>query len=231
MPLARLLEYLEHFKNLVPDADKLHLIGVEEGSTQPAFFVEPDYEETFRYEIVRASEGTGVDSQNKAFVQINYMADEDGFPAKIEGPNGKNIIQFPGARRPIDSDLIAVGGVKEHTTIFATPFKVGKKQASSTKYDIWLTDLKTGAAVPKARAPLEVGIQMGAHLERPLAVNGVVEMMRLHDGNWSIAAFEITGFKEFAPSPVSDTFEAINNIEFEWPSDLQQKLEKLRNNH
>lgn len=228
MPFDRLLEYLMQFKRLIPNASKIHLIGVEEGSTKPAFNVDYDYEDTFNSEVHRAASGKGTEIQSSAVVELNHYAFEDKHPVQLFNPQGAEIIVFPGAKRPDQDSDSSISGVKERMTIFAHPYKAGKKTPTSGRYQVWMTDLKSGLTVPKTFAPEDLGQQLWAHMERDAAVSGIADMIRSEDGKWSVEGFTITGLQEFSPKKPNETFDSISQIKHDWHEDLQDRISKHR---
>lgn len=228
MPLGRLLTYLKQFEKLFSNPDKVHLLSVEKGSAMPAFYVESDFEHVFEEDAIKASKGLGNETQNAAYREINFLAGEDNTTAKIEGPDGAEIVPFPGVSRPIEKEPNIIEGIKERTTIFATPFKLGKPTPKGNQYQVWLTDLKTGLTIPKAFTDADIGIRMGAFLEQEISVNGVAQYSRSESGVWSVARFDITGFEPFKVRKSADTFKALKNVDYDWPDNIHAVLDKLR---
>lgn len=228
MPLGRLLEYLDSFRKLVSDDTKVHLVDIDDGSTKPAFLVDPDYADTFRRELLDTSNGIGSDKQIAAFNELNYLSAEDGKPSQVQGPDGRNVIEFPGAARPVKNDHGTISGIKKATTIFAIPYKVGRKKANSQKYDIWMTDVKNGQVIPKVTASVEIGVRLGAFLEQSLSVTGNAELERSADGEWRVASFDVIGFDPFDLKPANDTFSSFKGVAHSIPEDIQDRLSRLR---
>lgn len=228
MPLGRLLEYLESFRKLVSDDSKIHLVDIEDGSTKPAFLVDPDYVDTFHRELLSASRGVGPEKQIAAFNELNYLSDEDGKASQVQAPDGRNVIEFPGAPRPISNNQNTITGVKKAMTIFAIPFKAGRRKANSQKYEVWMTDVKNGQVIPKVTASVDVGVRIGAFLEQSLSVSGNAELERSAEGDWRIASFEIVGFDPFTLKPANDTFDSLKGVATSIPEDIQDRLSRLR---
>lgn len=228
IPLGRLLSYLQEFKKLLPHPDHVHLVGVEDGSTMPAFYIEPQYQIHTVEQLIKIEKGNGTQVQQNAYAEIGYLADEDG-AAQVSflQPDGNNIINFPRKTRPAPNEELVIKGVKEPLTIFASAFKTGRPRQNTQKYEAYFTDMKNGDSI-KASMSVELGIELGKVLETELSVTGVASWSRSESGEWSIASFEVSSFEEFKPRRLEDTFLLIKERANHIPDDIYERLEKHR---
>lgn len=228
MPLVRLLKYLAQFEKVLPHPEKVHLVGVEEGSTRPAFYIEPNYESQTVNRLGLIALGHGTADEKRAYAEIQHLAAEDEADGvDFASPNGAVIINFPKKLREEEPQQLVVEGVKQKLTIFATAFKAGRSNPKSQKYDAWFVDMKDGATI-RAEMSIELGLRLGKKLEEELSVSGDAVWNRDEKGQWKIQCFSITNFEEFQPKSPADTFSDLEAIESAFPEDVQDRLKQHR---
>jgi hypothetical protein len=219
-PMARLLEYLTDLAELLGHKESVHLITVEDGSTQPLIYYDALEEGRIFNRVRGAVSGTGHPDAIKAFQSIDRRLKRDNGSGRLVNGSAE-LADFPGVRQPRPE---AYPKIREHGSIVGKLRRVGGK---GTTIPIWIerADRKmfyceTSEYLSKQLSDLYLEI---------VRVHGIGTYTRDEDGVWEQENFTI---KSFDPEPLADesiiaTLDKLRAIEGNEWNDVKDPLAEL----
>src|SRR5947209_14902035 len=113
--MARLALYLLDLAQLLGHRDSVHLVAVEDGSTQPVIYVDADEESRVTERVRHAQRGVGPRDANWAYKKIDTKLRKDNASATIINVSKKaEVLEFPGIKTNLPQ---AYGPIKEKASL------------------------------------------------------------------------------------------------------------------
>jgi hypothetical protein len=227
MPLARLVLYLTDLAQLLGHRESVHLISVEDGSTQPVIYVDSDEESRIINRVRTAQRGMGPLDANRAYRKIDRKLREDNAVARILDTAQKaEIIEFPGKRTDLPQ---AYGPIREKASIVGELMRVGGLRPEMVPVHIQRAD----EVIFYCDASQHIARDLGPLLYRHIRVHGLATYSRGREGLWTVDRFRI---QSYDPEPLSEesfsaTIEKLRGVpgnEWAQMADPLQELYKLR---
>jgi hypothetical protein len=223
IPMARLAEYMAVLAKMMGEAERVHFVAVEEGSTILAHQVEPEAipKVQDRLDSVRRGEKQG--EPFKAFEELNRFLEKDNAQGMLyEGE--AEVIPFPGVKR---EKPITYKGIKQAGSLDGVLFRVGGRD--KTAHATLVDDDRSYSC----ELPWEIAREIARHLAGPvLRVHGTGRWNRTEEGCWELQIFRVQSFDVLNDAPLPTIMEALKAIPGnEWfnMEDPHQALAELRN--
>jgi hypothetical protein len=227
IPLARLVLYLTDLAQLLGHRESVHLISIEEGSTQPVIYVDPEEESRVINRVKTAQRGMGPRDANWAYKKIDRKLRQDNAVASILDTAKKTeIIEFPGRRTDLPQTY---GPIRERASIVGQLMRVGGLRPERVPIHIQRSD----EAIFYCDASQVVARELAPLLYRYVRVHGLATYSRGKEGLWTVDRFKI---QSYDPEPLSEerfsaTMEKLRAIpgnEWAQMADPLNELYKLR---
>lgn len=206
LPMARLAEYMAELARLYGDQDQVHFDRLEPGSAILVTAIElPVIRQVgTRLQLVR--EGRGSRDALRAFKAIDNLLERDNAVGVLTGPDGAEVIPFPGRTRP---KPLSYGPFAESGTLDGVVIQVGGRQDNTVP-----VILKNGDAEFPCRASVPLSIEISGHYRRHLIrVHGSGRWMREEDRTWTLKSFDIDRFEVLDDAPLSEVIERLHAVE------------------
>jgi len=226
IPLARLALYLVDLAQLLGHRESVHLVAVQEGSTQPIIYVDALEESRVTERVRYAQRGAGPRDANWAYKKIDAKLRKDNASASIINVSQKaEVVEFPGIKTDLPQ---AYGPIKERASLVGELKRVGGFDPTIPihlqRADGLIFYCDADSSMAKQLAPFYLCI---------VRVHGIATYSRGKEGVWKIDHFKI---QSFDPEPLSDdnfsaTMEKLRNVpgnEWATMSDPLQELRSIR---
>lgn len=223
LPMLRLSEYMADLARLLGEAERVHFVRVEAGSTVMVQQVDPQAEHAVSERIDAVARDNGSDEAVKAFNAINLRLAKDGATGSLQNGERAEVIRFPGRDQP---ELLTFASFTEMGALDGVLIRAGGK---GDRVQVWLQD---GSTVHQCKATRQIARAMAPHLYgTTLRVQGEGRWGREADGAWEMNRFYISGFEVLDDSPLVDVVTSLREIEgSDWKEidDPFAELERLR---
>ena len=223
LPMSRLASYMDGLARLLGEADQVHFVRPEPGSTVLVQQVEPGAEPRVRGRVLAVSRREGSPDAMKAFRELDRQLTEQDAFGSLQTGGGTELLPFRGCKQLgqsaigpfsqlgyLDGVLIRIGGTRD-------PVPVG---------------LEDGERVHKCLASRRLAKRLAVDLfGAALRVDGKGRWVRESNGNWELRRFAISDFIELDESPPSEVVERLRRVEGgEWGNidDPCKELARLR---
>ncbi len=220
LPLGRLADYLEALATLLGEADFVHLLRLEPGSTVIVSKIDAEAVPKVRDRTAAVRRGEGAPDAMRAYRRINHLLREDNGTGVLVEQTGAEVIRFPGREdeRPeftlvpqqgeLDGVVIRVGGMGD-------PVPVMLQAGGQT-----LTGIYAKRFVAKPLA---------SHLFEPVKLYGTGRWTRSADGDWQLERFVVDRFEVLDERPLSSLVLALRAVPGgEWGSNAVNDILALR---
>lgn len=223
IPMARLAEYVFDLAALMGHKESVHLVAVEDGSTQPVILVDAQEEARVTERVRHAQRGMGPPEANRAYKRIDNKLRKDNAKADLINVARKaDVIIFPGKNSDAPQPY---GPIKERATAVGELKRVGGLDKT-----VPITLRRADNAVIYCEADEFIAKQLAPLLYSYIRVHGLATYTRGAESIWKINHFRI---QSFDPQPLSDesfsaTIEKLRGIPgSEW-STIDDPLDELR---
>lgn len=205
IPMSRLALYLLDLAQLLGYRESVHLLRIDEGSTQPVIYVDPEEESRVVERIRYAQRGMAPQDANRAYRKIDGKLREDHATAAILNVTQKvEVIEFPGRKTVLPQ---IYGPIREQASLVGVVMRVGGFDKTVPVH----LQRADGAIFYCDADPL-VARQLAPLYQQTIRIHGIATYKRGKEGMWTLEHFKI---QSFDPRPLSqDSF--------------SQTLEKLR---
>ena len=218
MPFGRLIDYYAELKRLLGLADNLHLVGVKRSSHANGLAVDPDHETKLIQRLLLIKEGTAPKAAMRARDQINFMLREDGTSADFIGPDGANIIPFPGKKA--DDDVV-------YSICDQAIFSGELYHISGSQNEVKLRISTDTFGVVYCRADREMGISLRDFLFEQVKITGQGNWKRSTDGTWTVSDVKITDYAPISKGNLRETVDRIRALDIDWPEDVLGEIDEF----
>jgi hypothetical protein len=219
LPLGRLAEYLAELAKVLGHHRGVHLIELQEGSTVLVNKVDPEALPTI-YERAAAIRGRQAprDAMD-GYSKLNKMLQDDNGSAALFGPEGGEILDFPGRReeRPLFS------GIEERGEIDGEIARVG-----GTSDPVPLLLQTTDGTLSGCYARRVIAKQLAQFLFEPVRLVGAGTWSRTRAGIWVLSRFYVERFEKLEAEPLSTQLLRLRAVDLEWGHDAVDELLRLR---
>lgn len=190
MPMARLVEYMSELSKILGEQDKVHLIGIENGSTVPVLQLDDTIIPTVTKRLIECASGKADDHSLKAWRRINALLEDDKADASIEEEEGGKIIIFPGAhcKNSISSTM---SNIKQHSEIEGFINRIGGTKEKTIHVGLEID----GIQINKCETTKEIAKQLAKNLFDPVRLYGEGIWNRTSEGSWELVKFKIEYFE------------------------------------
>jgi hypothetical protein len=196
IPMERLAEYMQEAASLFGEKDRVHFVGLEEGSLQQVVNVEYEAIPKVEERLAKARQEDGPTEAVQAIKNINRLLRQDNGVGMIARKRGPTIIKFRGREdRPISFGIISQDGCLDGTINVvggdSDPCPVHIKSLDSGV--TYLCDASRATAKELARYMFDVEIR--AH--------GIGRWFRDDEGEWKLERFRIRAFDLLKAVPLT----------------------------
>lgn len=218
MPFGRLIDYYAELKRLLGLPDHLHLVDITKSSHANGLAVDPDYEKKFTERLLMIKEGKAPKSAMRARDQINFMLREDGTSADFIGPDGSNIIPFPGKKA--DDNVV-------YSICDKAEFSGELYHIAGSHNDVKLRISTDTFGVVYCHANREMGIALRDFLFEQVKITGQGNWQRSADGAWTVSDVTITDYAPISKGNLRDTVDRLRALDIDWPEDVLGEIDDL----
>ena len=209
MPMIRLARYLQNIATVIGEAQSVHLVRLEGGSTVPVVAV--DWESVpkvkKRANDVRNNEGPKEARAAKLAIEKD-LANDNAEYGDLLDPQGGRILRFFGAKRKAEPEY---GPFSQPGTLDGVPIVIGGEN------DPVPVHLQDRGFIYNCLATRDVAKGIGLHIfTTPLRVFGVGRWFRASDGKWEMRRFTIQTFIELKHESLMDATLRLQSIEAAW---------------
>jgi len=216
MPLDRLADYLSELAKMLGDAEHLHLIKVDTGSTVPVLKVDDEAVDRVKQRAEDVKRGIAPVAVMQSYRRINIMLRHDKGKATLWDGTAE-IIPFPGYQEP--DDLLS--GVLQRGSLDGQLEKIG---GAKSWVPVQLRSLE-GGRVSGCYAKKSLAKELGGHLFEPVRLFGRGRWTRTDAGQWVLDKFSIETFERLNSDPLGDVVAALRSIKADWrPNPVAQIL-------
>jgi hypothetical protein len=221
LPMERLAEYMREFACLLGERERVHFIGLEDGSVVIVAKAEPSAASSVERRLLEIKNGFGDKEGLDARRRIDDMLQADDAIGQIIDAVGAEIIHFPGRTRPMPLEF---GPFREEGIIEGVVIRVGGKDDT---VPVWLKD---GSVVHKCTASVALSKQLSECYHGPLIrATGSGRWKRAADGSWQMLSFDIKNFEILDETPLAEMIEQLRDVRgAHWGEDSLGELMKLR---
>jgi hypothetical protein len=223
IPMARLALYLADLAQLMGHRESVHLISVEDGSTQPVIYVDAEEESRVMHRVRNAQRGMAERDANRAYKKLDNLLRKDEASAAIVNVSQKEeVIEFPGIKANLPQTY---GPIKERASIVGELKRVGGFDPT-----IPIHLQRADGLVFYCDADELIAKQLAPFYSRIIRVHGLATYSRGKEGVWKVEHFKI---QSFDPEPLSDesfsvTMERLRAIPGNEWAEVSDPLEELR---
>ena len=219
LPMSRLAEYMTDLAQLLGEAERVHFVRLEPGSTALVQRVEPEAVSEVRERLNAVGRGDALDDAAKAFKALNrHLADDDATGSLQEGD--AEVIRFPGRELPRPQTF---GPFKQLGFLDGVLIRVGGRD------DTVPVHLQDGETIHVCNATRETAKRLATYLYGPvLRVRGNGRWERGADGNWLMRRFNIDDFQELDEVPLSEVVGQLRGVEGGGWKDIDDPAAALR---
>jgi len=204
MPMSRLADYMAGLARLLGQAERVHFVRVDRGSTVLVHKVEPGAEPEVRRRIGALAAGDAPEDARKAHRALNRRLADNGATGRLEAPGGV-VVPFPGRELRAAP---AFGSFRQAGVLDGVLIRIGGRG------DIAPAHLLAGDTVHQCRADRDTARRLAVHLYgSPLRVRGEGRWRRGGDGQWALERFTIADFTELDDAPLGDVVERLRRVE------------------
>jgi hypothetical protein len=222
IPLSRLVEYLGDLAKVFGQDKSVHFHKIEPGSTIPVLRVEWEAEPKIRERLREVKYREAPPSALDAARNIDRRLAEDNAKGTLLGPDGSNVIVFPGRDR---NKQLVYGPISQRGVFQGVPIKIGGEK---DPVPVHLED-NSGKHIVWARRPLakELAEFLFSAVVR---VEGTGRWIRHADGEWELLAFNADTFRLIEDADIRKNIAQLRAIPAKWKSleDPLAELEKIR---
>jgi hypothetical protein len=228
IPMARLALYLSDLAQLLGHKESVHLISIEDGSTQPLIYIDAEEESRVMHRVRNAQRGMAPEDANSAYKKLDDKLREDEATGVILNVDQKaEVIEFPGRRANLPD---AYGPIREQASLVGELKRVGGFRPECVPVHLQRGD----DAIFYCEAPESIARELGPLLYRVIRVHGIATYSRGKEGMWTVEKFRI---QSYDPEPLStesfsatmDKLRAIPGSEWAQMDDPLEELRKIRN--
>jgi|SRR5882672_2968153 len=223
IPMARLALYLADLAQLMGHHESVHLISVDEGSTQPVIYVDAEEESRVVNQVKNAQRGMAPRNANRAYKKLDNLLRKDHASAVMLNISEKaEVIEFPGIRADLPQPY---GPIKETASVVGELKRVGGFDPTVPIH------LQRGdGRIFYCEADDLIAKQLSRFYSKTIRVHGIATYSRGKDGVWTVDHFRI---QSFDPDPLSDdnfsaTMERLRTIPGNEWAEMADPLEELR---
>jgi hypothetical protein len=205
MPLSRLTEYLKDLTDILgEEKTNVHLIRIDEGSTVPVLSIDSEAEPKVLHRLHEVDQNNAPHHVMEAAVRMNRRLRMDGATGTIIGPEGNNVIIFPGAER---AD-IEYGPFNQPGTLDGVPIMIGGMLA---QVPVHLQGRRGEKYICEASRDKAKEI---AHylFNTVVRVEGIGRWIRHAEGDWELVSFRIGDFTPLAKLSALSLKESIDEL-------------------
>lgn len=219
LPMARCASYLTELSAILGETASVHFVKVASGCVQLVHRIDIDADQKVKEHTLAVAQGTGTDSQMRAYRRVNKMLLEDnGTGSLVQGKT--KILQFPGKKEEflnfssiqqqgeIDGEVIRVGGSKDIVPI--------------------LLEVE-GREISGCHAKRSIAKDLAKNLFEPVRLFGEGKWDRSIDGEWKLIEFTVDRFDVLEESALSKTVIALRGLKGDWNKNSFNDLLAYRN--
>lgn len=208
MPMSRLAEYLTALAELLGEAERVHFVALEPGSTTVVHRVEPEAAPKVRQRLSGARRGEP--DSRKVVVLLNRMLRDDNavgdLSVKDEDQESAQVIRFPGREQVMPEEI---GPFNQHTELEGVLVRIGGKDETAHA----LLQAPEGRTWP-CELTHEMARGMAHHLYGdPLRVTGTGRWRRDREGNWELVSLKVEAFAPLSGEALADAIKRLRAIE------------------
>lgn len=217
MPFGRLIDYYVQLKQMLGLPEHLHLVGIFESSHGTCLAVDGEARKRVDERLLRIKDGSAPKPALRARDQINFMLQEDGTSGEFFGPDGANVIPFPGKRA--DEDVI-------YSICDQTVFSGEVYHIAVSKDEVKLRVATDTFGVVFCVAPRSMGVELRSFLDERLQITGRGTWTRTSDGAWTVSDVTIVDFRPVQKS-LRETVDKLRALEVDWPEDMLGEIDRI----
>ena len=218
LPFRRLLAYYNEITRLFDTDDGVHLVDVVESSHGSQFAIARNHETKILKRFGQIAEGTAPKKAMNASERIDAMLCEDQTSGAFVGPQGNNVIAFPGKTKRDG----AVVNFRDAATFYGELYHI-----SGTQDDAKIRLHTDVYGVVFCATSREIAKSLRDFLFEDVRVSGRGMWTRRTDGKWDIDDFSITDFAPVSPSSLREEVNKIRSMSIDVPADAMDQLSKL----
>jgi len=217
MPFGRLIDYYAQLKQMLGHPEHLHLVNIFESSHGTCLAVDGDTRKRVDERLLKIRDGSAPQTALRAREQINLMLQEDGTSGEFFGPDGENVIPFPGTRA--DEDVI-------YSIYDEAVFSGEVYHIAVSKNEVKLRVATDTFGVVFCVAPRKMGVELRAFLDERLQITGRGTWKRTSDGAWAVSDVTITDFRPVQKS-LRETVDKLRALNMDWPEDVLSEIDRI----
>ena len=204
LPMSRLAEYMADLARLLGEAERVHFVRLEPGSTALVQFVEPEAVPKVRNRIGTIAHDEAPEDAARAFKALNRRLADDNAVGSLREGNDAEVIRFPGREQP---QPLTFGAFNQSGTLDGVLIRIGGKD------DTVPVHLQDGDTIHVCNATREMARRLAVHLYgATLRVQGEGRWEREADGVWLLKRFNISEFKELSDAPLSEVVGRLRGV-------------------
>lgn len=220
LPMARLAEYMADLARLYGEQPNVHFVKLEAGSTVIVNAVDDEAMPKVLTRTKQVRDGNAPEGAMKAFQSLNRLLKEDNGVGALSGPDGAEIIRFPGRE---EAAPVTFGAFNQEGTLDGKIIRIGG----------------TGDPVPVvlesderplfgAYASRALARTLGQHLFGPeLRFHGMGRWHRDDTGNWILDRFTINWFEVLNQQALGDLVAHLRDVPGNAWRDIEDPWDEL----
>lgn len=203
--MARLAEYMAGLARLLGEQEHVHFKTLEPGSAILVSSIEEPAVPKVGERIKRVREGRAPKDALEAFKAIDDLLAKDNAVGTLIPPQGAQIIDFPGRRRP---KPVRYGPFRERGSLDGVVFRLGGRDETIP------VSLRNGAVDYPCHASVEVSKRLAHHyLGTTIRVHGSGKWVREEDKTWTLQRFDIDDFEVLDDAPLGEVIKRLHAVE------------------
>ena len=204
LPMARLAEYLGDLAIILGETDRVHLVGIEDGSAIVVQKIDQVALPKVRLRVDLVRRGDGPADAMNAFARTNRRLKQDNCSALLCDDNDSEVIKFPGRD---EEEAISFGAFNQDGTLDGKVVMVGGKN------DPVPVHLQLEGRIQICQANRDVAKDIGSYLfDYELRVRGNGRWLRTEQGEWEMQRFTIHSFELLEDRPLSDIVARLRDV-------------------
>ena len=223
LPMSRLAEYMAGLAHLLGEAECVHFVRLEGGSTTVVHTVEPEAVPQVRKRVQSITCDDLPSDVGAAFKKLNRLLAMDNATGSLKDTASDLAIEFPGRDH---QELITYGALTQPGVLDGELIRIGGQDETVPVH------LRDGDLIHICNTDREIARQLGSHLYGgTLRVRGIGRWERDADGVWSLRHFNIKEFEVLEGALLTEVVDRLRGVEGSgWKNidDPMAELERLR---
>ena len=205
IPMSRLAEYMADLASLLGEAERVHFVRLEDGSTDLVHAIEPEALPIVRQRVHSVTTDNVPKDVAEAARGLNRLLAEDDAVGKLWEGESDEVIEFP---LPEQQELVTYGVVSHPGALDGELIRIGGRDETVPVH------LRDGDTIYICNTSREIARRLASHLYgTTLRVQGVGRWERDPNEGWLLRRFNIDEFQVLSDTPLSEVVAELRAVE------------------